>query len=776
MPGDLEKAKREIRYAKSTADDRRWDSLEPKLQSIEAALDGVPEADKAPIAAEVAAMRAAMVKALREEAAGRIEREIQRNLSSAEDDFKRGYAESSSLQKAADRLATAEAREALGPEGVAKLQARVDAMRAQGAEAARAEKAGRIEREIQRSLAAAEDEMKRGYAESPQLAKAVERLSSAEAREVLSAESIAKLQAQAAALQGKPAPSPPPLKAASAAPAPAAPPAPPPPKVASAAPAAVPAAAPAVSEKARLIESDITRTLRFAVDEIDRNPLQGDSYLARLNTRLDSDEAREHLPAGTWKSLRAQVDELQLRSDALRKAERAKTLEGFIERFIRNGENDIAHSRGQAAGMLRNATERLTKDDVKELLSAESVARFRSEIQRVEKLLQAATKKAGLENAGPILEELEERITKPIFTDEQPAWKTMGELESLKTRVRGALYEVPKDDADVKKIEARLGKVDAKIATALAKLDRDQSFERVKQSWELEEQAIAGWEDEKGSPTAYEMPKTTLAVRRLTWFVNDKEIGAIGDAQKKDKPIQDLIAGAKKVRDAAVKKLHAAFNAVLDHLEKGPRPSNRIDLEYPSRLAGSAGSDFEGTPHQEANLKRAKALETRWDREIEAERKARQAKYDELSAVAAKAWPKIRDGVGADKDYDARSKGKRVLIEGLRNRIGWDFGGNYHFAIWMDGNPVVGNYDATVLAAVQAAIEKTRLCLDDHTDWDAVIEVGGPGKIKLRTEIIVRDRGGLQIGKIEEWPFVDATMCTVVALRAGPVAVGPKGV
>ena len=42
MAGDLEKAKREMRWAKSAADDRRWDQLEPKIQAIEAALEGRP--------------------------------------------------------------------------------------------------------------------------------------------------------------------------------------------------------------------------------------------------------------------------------------------------------------------------------------------------------------------------------------------------------------------------------------------------------------------------------------------------------------------------------------------------------------------------------------------------------------------------------------------------------------------------------------------------------------------------------------------------------------
>jgi len=115
-----------------------------------------------------------------------------------------------------------------------------------------------------------------------------------------------------------------------------------------------------------------------------------------------------------------------------------------------------------------------------------------------------------------------------------------------------------------------------------------------------------------------------------------------------------------------------------------------------------------------------------------------------------------------------------VLVQGLRNRIGWDFGGPYDFAIWMGDVPVIGNFSKPVASAVNEACEKTGLALDDHTDWDAVIVLGGPGMIKLRTQIIIRDRGNLEIGKVEEWRPVSAVTCEVVALRAGPAAAGPK--
>src|SRR5436190_5668909 len=97
--GDIEKAKRELRYAKSSADDKRWDQLEPKIQLIEAALQGVPDADAAPVLAELKPMKEKMLAGIREEKAGRIEREIMRGVSAAADELNRGYDESPQLAK-----------------------------------------------------------------------------------------------------------------------------------------------------------------------------------------------------------------------------------------------------------------------------------------------------------------------------------------------------------------------------------------------------------------------------------------------------------------------------------------------------------------------------------------------------------------------------------------------------------------------------------------------------------------------------------------------------
>jgi hypothetical protein len=280
----------------------------------------------------------------------------------------------------------------------------------------------------------------------------------------------------------------------------------------------------------------------------------------------------------------------------------------------------------------------------------------------------------------------------------------------------------------------------------------------------------------EGEPS-YELPKTVLAIRRIAWFLEDGETRRIREEHGSDARIQEIGAEAERLLAAVTAKAHEAFDALLTKLEQGPRPSSRYDLEVPSRLAGRAGSDFERTPHLEANLARAKALYERWQAEIAADLAACEARYGELSAVATEAWPQILAGIEAADGFDPsdpRAKGRRVLIRSLRNRIRWDFSGPCDFAIWVGQTPVAGNYDARVAAAVREACDQTGLALDDHTDWDAVLEVGGPGKINQRFRVVVRDSRNAELGTIEEWRPVDCVQCTVIALRAGPVAVGPR--
>jgi hypothetical protein len=638
------------------------------------------------------------------------------------------------------------------------------------AKALREELASRIEREIKRTL---------GYAEEgseTHLEKAINRLAQPDAQESLAPEVIQNIQAEIAKIQAKLgiAVSPPPAPTARIEPREA-----PSPQAAAkpAAPAPTPAAA--LSDDARAIESDVARMLMFAAEDVERDPDRAESRIEKATARLDSPEAKQHLPAELMARLKSQVAEMQAKTEGGRKARRSP---GSKSRSRASSDQPRSHFEQRpwmAESQLKHALERLESEEMKRTLPAQTMERLRGEISQLSAGVVEALRKSALEHALPVLQELEQRVSVKFFDDHQPAYRVLGDLDYLKARVRGSLERLPSDDAEVRAIEARLAAVDERIAEACAALDAGQARARVDEAWRIEREAIAGWEDEQhpAGAKALEMPKSALALRRLTQFLADNELARIRDAHRTDGDLQSPFAEAERIRHEAAARLDAAYQATLMTLESGPRPANRVDLEEPARLAASARSALEGTQFAEPNATRASALMSDGRRKSPPIARRVRRNIKNCPTVANAAWPAIASAIKADEGFDpadSGARGRTVRFNGIRNRIGWDFSGRYDFAMWVGDVPVVGNYDERVTAAVNDACERAGLPLDDHTDWDVVFTVGGRGKIKQRFRVTVRDRNQREIGTIEEWRPVDCVMCEVVALRAGPVAVGPE--
>jgi hypothetical protein len=58
---------------------------------------------------------------------------------------------------------------------------------------------------------------------------------------------------------------------------------------------------------------------------------------------------------------------------------------------------------------------------------------------------------------------------------------------------------------------------------------------------------------------------------------------------------------------------------------------------------------------------------------------------------------------------------------------------------------------------------------------DVIAEVVGPGTVEKRINHEIRDSGGSTIARGEEWKPVDCIVVKIIAMRGGPVAVGPNG-
>ncbi len=95
--------------------------------------------------------------------------------------------------------------------------------------------------------------------------------------------------------------------------------------------------------------------------------------------------------------------------------------------------------------------------------------------------------------------------------------------------------------------------------------------------------------------------------------------------------------------------------------------------------------------------------------------------------------------------------------------------------IWFgQGKPAVGPFVAGnpyINKALDHAVYELKLRVDDHERWDLVGVVLGPGSISERTKRTIRR--GMDTETIEEWLPIGCLRLRIIALRAGPVAVGP---
>src|SRR5438045_1749558 len=55
--GDAAKAKRDLTFAKDNAESGRWDDLDSAMKRVAADMDGLSDADKAPLLKEIAAIK-----------------------------------------------------------------------------------------------------------------------------------------------------------------------------------------------------------------------------------------------------------------------------------------------------------------------------------------------------------------------------------------------------------------------------------------------------------------------------------------------------------------------------------------------------------------------------------------------------------------------------------------------------------------------------------------------------------------------------------------------
>ncbi len=605
------------------------------------------------------------------------------------------------------------------------------------------------------------------------------------------AEELAEMEAEAAARRAKEAPKPAPAPAPAAVPVPvAAPAAVPVPVVAVPAPVPLAAASAPVAAAPAVDPNALTDDDRMTLSRA-RSKLVGARSAVESRRTENLEPILEEvaamlapLPAQATAAMRAEIIELRNEGAAVDAAERNRRARSELDRHLRSATGDIetlAFSRSSSS--LDHVASRLGDADILAGLSSDEVADYRNRVAEGRVAVAAGLKADALDRANPILAEVEALVaTDPIAgLPQHEAYKVLSKIDSLRIRTLDKLRPIPEGDNDVAAIMARLTRVQQEVDKASAAWGKAELDSQVANTWSAIAADVAGWDAEQ--PTADvshlyepELPKTRLAIQRIRYLLADPETQRIRAEHQNDPAIDGPYQEAERVLASAAARLNAEYMRILAAAEQLETPLNRFILDRPALLAYGAESALGGTIFAEAAAARARRLDEKWKTEVAAIMAARQELFDKLAAEAEVAWPAIRDATGAvEFDPSTVQPGTVIRLDDVYNRAGWDYGSRaYSFAACVNGTVIGGWYEAEVIAALEHAWYEQKLDVSDRFRWDLVGVVEGPAKIGERTTVTLRDaRSGLEIGKIEEWPAIDCLKIRIIALHAGPVAVGP---
>lgn len=315
------------------------------------------------------------------------------------------------------------------------------------------------------------------------------------------------------------------------------------------------------------------------------------------------------------------------------------------------------------------------------------------------------------------------------------------------------------------------------------------------ETWQREKEAFTGWEDETRSPRWDEyvahaqlpdmadllMPKTAIAIARShTWLRSPRLAGGCDEGD--DGAALATLVEARRIKDAATRKLAKALDRILGEAERATPPAAERDLERADRLLVGliARIDrwFEPSAQRDANRSRTRALRARWSQALAKHRQESLALYRKLAAQADAEWPAIEGGLDFANDFDPTDldafRGRTIKLGRVYNRAGWDFAGPYRFAVRVKGVPVVGNYAAEVIAALNEAQRRTGRPPNEHTPWDVIAVVEGHGSVNQRNETQISGKGKAEKVTLVTWDPAQCVTIHIVALHAGPVAAGPR--
>ena len=507
-------------------------------------------------------------------------------------------------------------------------------------------------------------------------------------------------------------------------------------------------------------------------------------------------EFLDSVPAAEADPVRKELDALKLKADAGMKEFKSKGIVATAKGALDRAADEISQRPLDAKDLVDKAKGILDSDDAKKFVDADQLAKLKSRADSLGKMAMTKAADTKLDFANQIVKQLDETMAAEPFKGKtgDEVDRAARDVNSVMSRIRGALEGVPATDPRVKAINDKIAAYDKVVKSATGNAMAGEAAAQLANMWKAQQEYFAGWDKETAPPTWEQfsqtisnemgqlmMPKTVEVLVRMNGWFDQGAVKQTADQYKDDASVKATLAEAHKTQDAAAAKLHAAFNGVLDGAEKAPTPKDDSQRNRADYLADRANMWFKGTPYLEQDVARAKKLDAKWKGEVEGKAAALAEAQTKLTAAAANAWPAMASAMKAEDGFTPdkldQFKGKTIHIK-ANNRAGWDYNpAGYDFACQINGMAVAGKFDANVKAAAAAARQQTGQDLPDEA-WDLYATVEGPGKIPQRVTATGKVKvDGQQVGTVESEgeKSVDCAVIRIVALHAGPVAVGPGG-
>ncbi|KAK3339870.1 hypothetical protein B0T25DRAFT_466995 [Lasiosphaeria hispida] len=521
------------------------------------------------------------------------------------------------------------------------------------------------------------------------------------------------------------------------------------------------------------------RTLLQARSNIESRRIQDvESLLFDASTAL-SPLADPHKAA-----LLAEISQLRSDLSAARVEEDTRIITSELDRRLGSIESDLGSDSMRYS--VQSYTQRFEREDVRRILTPERYRGYEAKFTELMDKNAAKLKREVLASAARAMAGLEERLAGNPFMGLQgyQVSKVDGEVRGLRWQVERELRQLPEEDADRASVEGELKRLDAKLAGYSDAWAKAGLHDEVRRGWAVVGEEVKGWEGEgfelgEGGATALDepqMPLTRLAIRRAQYYLRgDTYVQRTRDENPGDEVVAEVDRDAEQLLEAAGTKMAEAFDRVMGVAEGMDTPiEDRWLREKPGYLITGAEGTFEKTRFYELVVGRIRALDQRWKDELAAVHKGREGLCERLTTEGVQKWPSIVAGIRTVSGFDPSSArpGDAVHLQGVYNRAGWDFGGEYGFSMRFNGVPLGGFYEPYINTAMEHAAYGLKLRIDDHEAWDLVGVVLGPGSINERTKRTIRR--GMDTEEIEEWLPIECLRMRVIALRAGPVVVGPQ--